>query len=110
MKASLLSSLLLPAAVSARFIEANEVNRILPYIDALLDDVPAPSPERFLIELSPGETRYVTEEEKWELRRVCVARLPFYDPCLRPNRRCCIELADSYNIGWTTFHGYYRKW
>ncbi|KAI8949055.1 Zn-dependent exopeptidase [Xylaria longipes] len=69
MKASLLSSLLLPIAASARFIEADEVNRVLPYIDALLDEVPASSTEKFLIELAPGETRYVTEEEKWELRR-----------------------------------------
>lgn len=73
MRASLLSSLLLPAAASARFIEANEVNRIMPYIDALLEEVPAPSTEKFLVELSPGETRYITEDEKWELRRV---RLP----------------------------------
>lgn len=27
-------------------------------------------PDEYLIELSPGETRWVTEEEKWELRRV----------------------------------------
>lgn len=26
-------------------------------------------PEKFLVELSPGETRWVTEPEKWELRR-----------------------------------------
>ena len=26
--------------------------------------------EQFLIELSPGETRWITEDEKWELRRV----------------------------------------
>jgi len=33
--------------------------------------------ERFHIELSPGETRWVTEDEKWELRRVCpLALLP----------------------------------
>ncbi|KAI1369277.1 Zn-dependent exopeptidase [Xylaria arbuscula] len=71
MKASLLSSLLLPATASARFIEANEAidaNRILPYVDALLGQESA-STERFLIELSPSETRYVTEDEKWELRR-----------------------------------------
>ncbi|KAI0392129.1 Zn-dependent exopeptidase [Xylariaceae sp. FL0594] len=75
MKASLLSSLLLPAVASPRFIEANEVNRILPYIDALLEEAPvssgpsASSIEKFLVELSPGETRWVTEDEKWELRR-----------------------------------------
>lgn len=67
MKASLLA-LVLPAAVSARFIEANEANRVLPYMDALLDE--ANTPEQYLIELSPGETTWVTEEEKWELRRV----------------------------------------
>lgn len=74
MKASLISSLLLPAAASARFIEANEAtdaNRILPYVDALLGEGSA-STERFLIELSPSETRYVTEDEKWELRRVSI--------------------------------------
>jgi len=81
MKASLLSSLLLPAAASARFIEATEVNRILPYVDALLEEVPtsstssAPSTEKFLVELSPGETRWITEDEKWELRRVCMPLL-----------------------------------
>lgn len=26
--------------------------------------------EKYLIELSPGETRWVTEDEKWALRRV----------------------------------------
>lgn len=29
-------------------------------------------PDEYLIELSPGETRLVTEEGKWELRRVCL--------------------------------------
>jgi leucyl aminopeptidase len=28
-------------------------------------------PDEYLIELSPGETRWVTEDEKWALRRVC---------------------------------------
>ena len=27
--------------------------------------------ERYLIELEPGITRWVTEDEKWALRRVC---------------------------------------
>ena len=26
--------------------------------------------ERFLVELSPGDTRWVREDEKWELKRV----------------------------------------
>jgi len=29
--------------------------------------------ERFLLELSPGETRWVSEDEKWELKRVSMA-------------------------------------
>lgn len=70
MKASLIG-FLLPAAASARFIEASEANRFLPTVDALLEEVEAP--ERYLIELSPGKTAWVTEDEKWQLRRV---RLP----------------------------------
>lgn len=27
--------------------------------------------ERYLIELAPGETRWVDEDDKWALRRVC---------------------------------------
>ena len=30
----------------------------------------SPDVERYLIELGPGEIKWVTEEEKWELRRV----------------------------------------
>ncbi|KAI1656795.1 Zn-dependent exopeptidase [Daldinia decipiens] len=66
MKASLIG-FLLPAAASARFIEANEAGRFLPTVDALLEEVEAP--ERYLIELSPGKTAWVTEDEKWQLRR-----------------------------------------
>jgi bacterial leucyl aminopeptidase len=36
---------------------------------ALQEQVPV-SQEKFLIELQPGETRWVTEDEKWALRRV----------------------------------------
>lgn len=69
MKASLLS-FLLPAAASARFIEANEANRVIPYPDGLLDDVAEQATEKFLVELAPGTTQWVTEDEKWQLRRV----------------------------------------
>lgn len=30
------------------------------------------APEQYLIELEPGNTRWVTEEEKWELKRVII--------------------------------------
>ena len=36
-----------------------------------------PELERFLIELGPGETRWITEDEKWELRRVCSRGRPY---------------------------------
>lgn len=61
MKSSLLT-LLLPAAASARFVELNEPSQVIAYPDVL-------AAEKFLVELAPGETKWVTEEEKWELRR-----------------------------------------
>jgi hypothetical protein len=30
---------------------------------------------KYLLELSPGETLWATEEEKWALRRVCLTEL-----------------------------------
>lgn len=46
--------------VSARFIETTEVNNIDFHPEQL-----------YLVETAPGKTQWVTEEEKWELRRVC---------------------------------------
>lgn len=37
---------------------------------AVLQDQRVSEPELYLIELSPGETQWVTEDEKWEIRRV----------------------------------------
>lgn len=51
-------------AISARFVEPIETDNV----------IIAANDEKFLIELAPGETQWVTEEEKWELRRVCVPR------------------------------------
>ncbi|EPE28250.1 Zn-dependent exopeptidase [Glarea lozoyensis ATCC 20868] len=63
MKISALSALALSATlVSARFVEKHETDQVV--INAA--NVPD---ELYLIELTPGETRWVTEEEKWELRR-----------------------------------------
>ncbi|KAK4144605.1 uncharacterized protein C8A04DRAFT_11362 [Dichotomopilus funicola] len=61
-----LLALLLPA-VSGRFVEPNEPDRAALYPDGL--PKAAESNEKYHIELSPGETKWVTEEEKWELRR-----------------------------------------
>lgn len=52
-------------AISARFIERVEVE-----VDNVVLD---PKEETFLVETAPGKTQWITEEEKWELRRV---RLP----------------------------------
>lgn len=60
-KASLLA--ILAHSAVARFVAEDEINRVQLY--------PAGSePEKYLIELAQGDTRWVTEEEKWELRRV----------------------------------------
>ncbi|WYZ46362.1 hypothetical protein EsH8_IX_000587 [Colletotrichum jinshuiense] len=49
-------------SASARFVAEDEINRVQLW--------PAGSePDKYLIELAPGDTRWVTEEEKWELRR-----------------------------------------
>lgn len=58
-------ALLAPAA-AARFIEAAEGNNVQLYPDGFYEE----STEKYLVELAPGQTRWVTEDEKWELRRV----------------------------------------
>ncbi|KAK0721603.1 hypothetical protein B0T26DRAFT_643512 [Lasiosphaeria miniovina] len=58
--ASLLAVLL--PAVSARFVEKAEASQSHVSLDG-------ESSQKYWIELAPGETRWVTEEEKWELRR-----------------------------------------
>lgn len=63
--ASLLA-LLLPVA-SARFVESGERDAVLLYPEGLPE---APKDTtKYHIELAPGDTRWVTEDEKWELRR-----------------------------------------
>lgn len=58
------------AAVTAISIPQNaqEVFQQKPLVDA---------PEQYLIELAPGEQRWVTEDEKWELRRVSHGSIPY---------------------------------
>jgi len=64
MKFSSLSVLALSAsAVNARFVEQHESNQVILNAEA-------EAAEQYLIELAPGKTQWVTEEEKWELRRV----------------------------------------
>lgn len=52
----------LPAA-TARFVEKHEANgdNVVLYEDN----------QQYLIETAPGKTEWVTEEDKWDLRRVC---------------------------------------
>jgi len=49
------------SAIYARFVEKHETDQVV------LQE--ASNEELYWIELSPGKTRWVTEEEKWELRR-----------------------------------------
>jgi leucyl aminopeptidase len=66
MKLSTVSLLALSAAaVNARFVEQHETNQVV------LADV---EEQLYLIELAPGKTQWVTEEEKWELRRASEAQ------------------------------------
>lgn len=65
MKLTNLSLLALSASLaSARFIEQHETDQVI--LNSNVVDS-----ERYLIETAPGKQQWVTEEEKWELRRVC---------------------------------------
>jgi len=64
MKLTGISLLALSASViHARFIERHETDQVI--LNGAANEA-----ELYLIELAPGETMMVTEEEKWELRRV----------------------------------------
>ncbi|TVY42394.1 Leucine aminopeptidase [Lachnellula occidentalis] len=63
MRLTLLSALALTAAVTnARFVEQHEKDQVV------LSTLSADS-DQYLVELAPGKTQWVTEDEKWELRR-----------------------------------------
>ncbi|KAM0165709.1 hypothetical protein ACHAQE_002250 [Botrytis cinerea] len=63
MKLTNLSLLALSASLaSARFIEQHETDQVI--LNSNVVDS-----ERYLIETAPGKQQWVTEEEKWELRR-----------------------------------------
>lgn len=36
------------------------------------------TPDLYLIELAPGKTKWITEDDKWVLRRVCGYRLRMF--------------------------------
>ena len=62
---------LLSQAASAHFVLESENSPAVPlYTDWAKEGVSTTEGPRYHIELSPGETRWVTEEEKWALRRV----------------------------------------
>jgi bacterial leucyl aminopeptidase len=66
MKLTGLSLLALSASViHGRFVEKHETNQVV--LNEAVNDA-----ELYLIELAPGETRLVTEEEKWEVKRVTI--------------------------------------
>ncbi|TPX14111.1 uncharacterized protein E0L32_000505 [Thyridium curvatum] len=54
---------ILAPTIGARFVEKHETDAHIQLHPELADA------EKYHIELSPGNTRWVTEEEKWELRR-----------------------------------------
>jgi leucyl aminopeptidase len=67
MKSSVLLSLSAVALVAA-VATPKEPQVVLQNPQVTIDE-----PDQYLIELSPGETRWVTEDEKWALRRVCTS-------------------------------------
>lgn len=69
---------LIPLALAASAVSALSIgNKAAPNQNVLVED------EQYLIELTPGQTRWVTEEEKWRLRRVSL------------NDSCVLERAKS---------------
>lgn len=64
--ASCLAALL--PAVSARFVEPGEPDRAMLFPDGVPQE--PVNTEKYHIELAPGERKWVTEDEKWALRRV----------------------------------------
>ena len=67
MKSSLL--LLLYAAAAATALSAPREPQVILQEPTLVE------PDEHLIELSPGETRWIKEAEKWELRKVSVTEI-----------------------------------
>lgn len=74
-------------AISARFIESVEVNNV----------VLEPKEESFLVETAPGKTKWVTEEDKWEMRRVWIP--PPASPVPSSGRH--VQDADSLSLSHT---------
>lgn len=72
---------LLAPAVTARFIERTEGNNVQLYPQGVYEE----SSEKFLVELAPGDTKWITEEEKWELRRVSPRTSSSPQPSARPS-------------------------
>lgn len=69
MKSSVLLSLS-AVALAAAVATPKDPQAVLQTPQVTIDE-----PDQYLIELSPGETRWVTEDEKWALRRVCISQM-----------------------------------
>ena len=63
------SSTLLATLTAASLSQALSIPTVNDVLNAVHGQNPFASAERYLIELAPGETRRVTEDEKWQLRR-----------------------------------------
>lgn len=66
--ASLVAAVVLTQSATGRFVEEGERHGSNVVLHPELAEA-----ETYLIELAPGETKWVTEEQKWELRRVSLA-------------------------------------
>lgn len=93
---------LLAPAVAGRFVEEHENAR-----DTV--QLQADPTEYYIVEFAPGNISRVTEEEKWELKRVCTASsFNFWDLVLEyPFSQTFANLAAVLSTEWATFHGHY---
>lgn len=62
------TSSIIAACASGLAVQALSIPNIAQ--DAAMQVQGLMSPEKYLIELSPGEKKWVTDAEKWQLRRV----------------------------------------
>ena len=88
---------LLAQSATARFWEQREVDSVNLYPKGT-------EAEKYLVEFSPGETRWVTEEEKWSLRRVSWAK-----DCARKRLTCSqdgrrfMDITETQDLGASAF-------
>lgn len=89
----ILIAFMLMALVSGQLSKEDKTSHII-----------AGEPTRYLIELGPGIQRWVTEEEKWELRLVCFSACYHQPPYIRIPLLTLKSDTERAKV-----HGYHRR-